>query len=75
VFFIDDSHDPDVQVVLRHEPRGKRTTEENDTPFFGAYGAEDGELVIPVFNHGLGLVGEAIPVPHKPAVGKTVLQG
>jgi hypothetical protein len=36
IFFIDDTRVPGTKVVLRHEPRGKRTTEETDIPIFGA---------------------------------------
>jgi hypothetical protein len=75
VFFVDDSIDADIKVVLRHEPRGKRTTEEDDVPFFGAYGAEDGTLVILPFNHDHGIGTNVSGAHHRPALGETVVQG
>jgi hypothetical protein len=74
VFFIDDTCDPDIRVVLRHEPRGRRTSQENDVPFFAAYGTEDAALVIPPFNHGVGMGTEALPVQHISAVGEMLVQ-
>jgi hypothetical protein len=75
VFFIDDTRDPNMKVVLRHEPRAKRTSQENDAPFFGAYGADDGALVIPHFNNGLGIGAGVRPNPHIPGGAETVIQG
>jgi hypothetical protein len=75
VFFIDDTRDPNMKVVLRHKPRAKRTSQENDAPFYGAYGADDGALVIPHFNNGLGIGAGVRPNPHIPGGAETVIQG
>jgi hypothetical protein len=40
-----------MKVVLRHEPRGQRTVQEKDVPFFGAPGALEGSLLFPPINH------------------------
>jgi hypothetical protein len=56
VFFVDDSKDPNLKVVLRHEPWGRRTLQDRDLPFFATLGAAEGSLMIPPFNHGRGLV-------------------
>jgi hypothetical protein len=62
VFFINDSRDPNVKVVLRQDPRGRRTTQEHDVPFFGAPGSLDSVLTIPPFNHGHGI---ALVIPRQ----------
>jgi hypothetical protein len=55
VFFVDDSSDSSLKVVLRHEPRGIRITEETDVPVFGAPGPGNAALSLPLFNHGRGI--------------------
>jgi hypothetical protein len=55
VSFMDDSEDPNLKVVLQHEPRERRTMEDKDLPFYGAPGSAEGSLVIPPVNHGRGL--------------------
>ena len=63
VFFMNDTRDSNLKVVLRHEPRGVRVTEDRDVSRFDASGTTDGSLSLPVFNHGRGIT------PVNPATG------
>ena len=73
VFFINDTLDSNLKVVVRHEPRGVRVTEDTDVSRFDASGTTDGSLSLPVFNHGKGIT------PLNPATGRSsarsVLEG
>jgi hypothetical protein len=73
--FCNDSRDRGIKVVVRHEPLGKRTTQEVDVPFFGAPSYEKGALTIPLFNHGLGIAPQIPVVPYFPTEGEFVVRG
>ena len=65
VFFMNDTRDSNFKVVLRHEPRGVRVTEDRQVSNFDASGTTDGSLSLPVFNHGRGIT------PLNPATGQS----
>ena len=50
VYFMADSRDPNIRVVLRNDIRSTQTIGEREFPYFGAPGSEDGLMSTPALH-------------------------